>query len=563
MPNKLSRFWQELKRRNVIKVLIMYAGVAIVLIGLASDVAGPFNLPDWATRLIIILVIIGLPVAVILSWVFDITPEGIKKTGEHQGTTGTEKPNQVPDYTSDFKGSVAVLPFQDMSPQKDQEYFCEGISEEIINVLTRVESLKVIARTSAFAFKGRQMDIRDIGKTLGVENILEGSIRKDGEQLRITAQLIRVNDGSHLWSEAYNRELKDIFTIQEDISLTIVDKLKMKLVGEEKAEILKRPTDNVEAYQYYLKGLSYWQMMTPEGNRLAQENYRKAIEKDPQFALVWATLGSNYLFAASIGLIPSKLAVEKAREYTDKALEIDSKMSVAHGTLAAISMAYDWNIKEAEREFKKALELNPNSGWDHFFYSSYLKSARRFDEAIAESNIALELDPFNIYISTQVGVTYLMAGLVDQAIEKQKWTIGIYPNNYMAHQHLGDALQAKSALDDALKEYETAVNLSDGNPTAVSRLACALYQTGDKKTAESHIQELKSRMEKVYVPASVFIPFYIVKKDFDQAYMWLERALSERDFYLLYELPSPVSEYHLPDEPRFNDLLKKVGYLNF
>jgi adenylate cyclase len=563
MPNKVYKFWQELKRRNVIKVLIMYAGVAIVLIGLASDVAGPFNLPDWAPRLIIILVIIGLPIAVILSWVFDITPEGIQKTGERQGTTGMGEQNPVHDYTADFKSSVAVLPFQDMSPQKDQEYFCDGISEEIINVLTRVERLKVIARTSAFAFKGRQMDIRDIGKTLGVENILEGSIRKDGKQLRITAQLIRVNDGSHLWSEAYNRELKDIFTIQEDISLTIVDKLKMKLVGEEKAEILKRPTDNVEAYQYYLKGLSYWQTMTPEGNRLAQENYMKAIEKDPQFALVWATLGSNYLFAASIGLIPTKLAVEKSSEYTSKALEIDSNMSIAHSSLAAISMAYDWNMKEAEREFKMAIQLNPNSGWDHFFYSSYLKLARRFDEAIAESNIALELDPFNIYISTQVGTTYLMAGLVDEAIEKQKWTIGIYPNNYMAHQNLGDALQAKSALDDALTEYETAVNLSDGNLTAVSRLACAYYQTGDTEKAEELIQDIKSKLEKQYVPASVFIPYYIVKKEFDQAYTLLERALSERDFNLLYELPSPVSEYQLPDESRFTDLLKKFGYLNF
>ncbi|MFN2303442.1 MAG: hypothetical protein ACK2TV_06890, partial [Anaerolineales bacterium] len=196
MPGKLSQFFQELQRRNVIKVLAWYAGIAIVLIGLTSDIAGPFNLPDWVPRVIIILIIIGFPITVILSWIFDFTPEGFQKT---RPLENMEVGKTVPDFSIDdptYDGSIAVLPFHDMSPDKDQEYFCEGISEEIINALTRVEKLKVIARTSAFAFKGQQMDIRDIGRTLSVAHVLEGSIRKDGVKLRITAQLIRVEDGS-------------------------------------------------------------------------------------------------------------------------------------------------------------------------------------------------------------------------------------------------------------------------------------------------------------------------------------------------------------------------------
>jgi TolB-like protein len=247
----------------------MYAGAAIVIIGLASDVAGPFNLPEGAQRLVIIVAIIGFPIAMIFAWIFDITPEGIERTTYMEHFKGnTAQPSA---QHSNFKGSIAVLPFKDMSPNKDQEYFCEGISEEILNSLARVESLKVIARTSAFAFKDKPMDIREIGKRLNVVNILEGSIRKNENQLRITAQLIKVEDGSHLWSETYNRNLKDVFKIQEEIALEITKKLKINLLGREIDAIEKSHTVDMEAYDLYLKGLYHWQKMTPEANIKAVE----------------------------------------------------------------------------------------------------------------------------------------------------------------------------------------------------------------------------------------------------------------------------------------------------
>jgi TolB-like protein/Tfp pilus assembly protein PilF len=555
--SKIGQFWQELKRRKVLKVLIMYAGAAIVLIGLASDIAGPLNLPDWAPRLIIILVIIGFPITMVLSWIFDITPEGVNLTTALEHSNMNEA--HLSKHNSNFKGSIAVLPFQDMSPQKDQEYFCEGISEEIINALTRIERLKVIARTSAFAFKGNSMDIREIGKILNVEHVLEGSIRKDGNQLRITAQLIKVEDGFHLWSEAYTRELKDIFTIQEEISLSIVKNLNFKLIGEEKGRLLKRPTEDTEAFQYYLKGLYCWQQMTPEGNQLAQEYYTKAFTKDPKFALAYAILGSNYLFGGSIGLLPPLLVWQKSKELTHKALEIDNTIPVAHSSLAIIKMLYNWDWEGTEREFKIALEISPNSGWDHFFYSFYLRLTNRLDEAIAESISALDYDPYNILISTQVGVTYLMAGLVDQAIEKQEWTIGIYPNSFLAHMHLGDALLAKSQPGEAIQSYEKAVQLSGGNPMAIAGLACAYHVVGKVEEAKRSIQDLAQRMEKEYVPASVFIPYYLIMNDLDRAYQWMERACHEKEFILPIYIVSLLIQDRIPEEPRFRALVEQTG----
>ena len=228
-PNKLSQFWQELTRRRVVHVIIVYASAAFVIIELVNNVFEPLRMPEWTPTVVILILIIGFPVAVILSWFFDLTFKGIVKT--------TDLRSQMEGF-SKFDHSIAVLPFQDISPEKDQEYFCDGITEEIIHALARVESLKVIARTSAFAFKNKQVDIRKIGEELNVETLLEGSIRKHGNQLRITAQLINVTDGFHIWSEVYSRNLEDVFAIQEEISLAIVKNLKIKLLRLEHCDHL-------------------------------------------------------------------------------------------------------------------------------------------------------------------------------------------------------------------------------------------------------------------------------------------------------------------------------------
>jgi TolB-like protein/Tfp pilus assembly protein PilF len=564
MPEKYKkpfRFWKDLKRRKVIQVLAIYAGAAIVLIGLSDDVAGPFNLPQWVQRLVIILVIIGFPVTAILSWIFDLTPEGFKKTQPYEtnGSGENENPKTVPKIK--YNNSIAVLPFDDMSPDKDQAYFCEGIAEEIINSLTQVKRLKVIARTSAFAFKGKQMDIREIGNTLDVANVLEGSIRKDGNKVRITAQLIRVEDGYHLWSETYNKELKDIFIIQEEISLAIVEKLKMNILGEAMGGILKHYTESTVAFMHYLKGLNYYQMMTPEANQKAQENYRKAIEEDPEYSLVYAILGSNYIHACISGFISPDEAVKNAREYTINALEIDKTVPVANGTLAAIKSFYDWELEASEEYFIKSVMLNPNTAWDRWFYSLYLRFIGRIDEAIAESLYALEKDPFNIYIRSYIGLYYLLAGNTDECIQWQKSVIDLYPNGFMAFQHLGEAFEVKGMLEEAIESYEKAVTLSGGSPVAETKLSCTLHKAGRTDEARKKIEKVENMKKGVsfYVPSAPLILYYLLTKDLDNALYWLKKACDEHDFNLPLMMRTPLSEYRMPADPRFNTLLKETG----
>lgn len=264
-----------------------------------------------------------------------------------------------------------------------------------------------------------------------------------------------------------------------------------------------------------------------------------------------------------MGFVPPLQALEKSLEYTRKANEIDSTISVAHSTLGSISMIFYGDLEKAEKEFKRSIELNPNAGWDRFFYSQYLRFTRHFDEAIAEAQIAIEQDPFNIYISSQVGVTYMFAGRIDEAIEKQKWTISIYPSGFMAHQHLGEALQFKSLYDEAVEAYEKAVHLSGGNTIAISRLACAYQKTGRISEGEKLIEDLKQRMGSEYVPASIFVPYYSLGQDNDPAYQWLEKACNDRDPILaLYIIPYG-NLYPIPEESRFTNFLEKVGLNQF
>jgi len=558
-PNRLTQFWQELRRRKVIRFILIYAPSAFILLEAFDIISDNLGFPPWTFKFVLALLIMGFVVMIILSWIFDITPEGIQRTGPPENEQNEKKEARSSVIDPSYDGSIAVLPFQDMSPERDQDYFCEGISEEIINGLTRVEQLKVIARTSAFAFKGKQLDIRDIGNALNVAHILEGSIRKDGNKLRITAQLIRVDDGSHLWSDTYNRELKDIFSIQEEISLAIVEKLQMNLRGGARGGILKRHTENPQAFQYYLKGLYYYQMMTPEGNQKAQENYRKAIEADPNYALVYSILGSNFGFAGLQGFIPPEVAVKHAREYTTKALEIDETIAVAHSTLGMISLLYDWDLEAAGKDFLKSFQLNPNTAWDRFFYAWYLRTIGRFDEAISEFLIALEKDLFNILINTETGLAFLMAGRTDEAIERQRRAIQIYPNGFLAHLNLGEALEVKGLLGQAIDSYEKAVKLSNGSPLSETRLACAWVKAGKKKEAREVMNKVEQMKEAIYIPSSLFIPYYLLTKDLNKAFDWLNNAVQERCFHLPGLLSTPIIEHRMPDDPRFNALLEETG----
>ena len=303
--------------------------------------------------------------------------------------------------------------------------------------------------------------------------------------------------------------------------------------------------------------------MTPEGNQKAQEYYRKALEKDAGYALVYSILGSNFGFAGLMGFIPPDLAAKHALENTEKALKIDPSISVAHSTLGALSLVYDWDLKAAEEGFLKSVELNPNSAWDRFFYTMYLRSTHQYDRAIAESSFVLEKDPFNIYICTEIGVTFLLAGRIEEAIERQKYTIDIYPEGFMAHLNMGEALEVKRNLEQAIEYYDKAAILSQGNPLSETRLACALVKAGNLPEAKEKIQRVEKAKQKGYVPASSLIPYYLLQKDFDRAFHWFQQACKERDFNLPGYINTPIPEHRLPDDPRFNALLESTGLIKY
>jgi serine/threonine protein kinase/Tfp pilus assembly protein PilF len=300
----------------------------------------------------------------------------------------------------EHRPSIAVLPFTNLSADPDQEYFCDGMAEEIINALTHIEDLRVVARTSAFAFKGKSGDIREIGKQLEVESLLEGSVRKAGARVRITAQLVSVADGYHIWSEKFDREMEDIFDIQDEISLAIVDRLKVKLLGKNKAELTKRHTENLEAYQLYLKGRYFWNRRTKGALKKAVGYFKQAIEKDPAYAFAHFGLADAYEILYSYGHVPLKEAYPNAKKAVLRALELDDSLAGAHTSLAEIKKTFENDPEGAEQEFKRAIELNPGYATAHHWYSILLGETGRFKEALEEGERALELEPMRTYSPT-------------------------------------------------------------------------------------------------------------------------------------------------------------------
>ncbi|MCK4403561.1 MAG: protein kinase [candidate division Zixibacteria bacterium] len=455
--------------------------------------------------------------------------------------------------------SIAVLPFTNLSADKEQEYFCDGMAEEIINALTHVESLRVVARTSAFAFKDRHEDIRGIGKKLNVETLLEGSVRKAGNRLRISAQLINVADGYHLWSDAYNRELEDVFAIQEEISMAIVDKLKVKLLGREKAKLVKRHTENLEAHSLYLKGRYFWNKRTEEDLKKSIEYFKQAIEKDPDYALAYAGMADSYNDLPSYSSFPPAETYPKAKEAAIKALEIDDTLAEAHSSLGVIRTESEWDWDGAEREFARALELNPASATTHHGYAYLLMLVARFDEAITEMKRAHELDPLSLAINRNLGQVFYFACQYDQAIEQLQKTIEMDPSFSYAHFLLGLAYGQKSMYKEALAELQKEKSLSGGwNPFAEAWFAIVYVAMGIRGKAQEVLDDLMERSKQEYVPSYMLALSYFALEKNDQGFLWLDKAYVKRDVWLRYLKIEPGFD-SVRSDPRFTALLKKMG----
>jgi serine/threonine protein kinase/Flp pilus assembly protein TadD len=471
---------------------------------------------------------------------------------------GLTAPKSKDDDSTKEKHSIAVLPFVDMSPDKDQEYFCDGLAEELINALAHIKPLRVAARTSAFSFKGEKYDVRDIGEKLNVDTVLEGSIRKAGDRLRVTAQLINVEDGFHIWSEKYDRDLDDIFAIQDEISLAIVDGLKIELLGEEISRVVKRGTENLEAYDLYMRGRFFWEKRG-EGLKKAVEYFKQAIEKDPKYAAPYAGIADSYFLLAFYGFLPSHDAMPKAREYAQKGIEIDEMSAEAHCALAWNHQFYDWDYIKAEQEFKRAIELNPQYTPAHYWYATTLVHTGRHEEALRENERAIEVDPLSVQAHTMYGWMLIGERRFEQGIERLNRALELNPDYAHARWLLGYSYYLLSRNEDALTEKQKAVTLSGRNPWFVSMLGMLFGRLGKTSEARKVLVELIDRSESEHVQAINFAYLYIALDEYDEALGWLEKSYEAREVYLMSPTMSwePLLEDQMK-EPRLRAFFEKV-----
>ena len=456
--------------------------------------------------------------------------------------------------------SIAVLPFVNMSNDTEQEYFSDGITEEILNSLAHVKDLKVAGRTSSFHYKGKNIDLRKIGTQLNVHHVLEGSVRKQGNKLRITAQLINVENGFNIWSERYDREMDDIFAIQDEIAFAITEKLKVILLEKEKAIINKNPTENHEAYDLYLKGRFYFNKRGL-GIIKGLEYFQLALEKDPAFALAYTGMADAYCILALYCIMPPHQAMSKARQYAEKAIELNASLVEPHTALAFISTFYDWNWSEAEKRFQQVFEINPNYAPAHYWYSYYLSFVvGKNDESINEARKAVEiLEPLVAISHHVLAMTYINAGMFEEGVQASKTTIELDTTSYPGYRDLGLSLAGLHKYPEAIEALSTAVKLSSRQGLPLVELAW-VYSLADKiAEAQKIMDELVLRSQTEFISGFFLCCVAYYSKNYDKSIEYLELAFEQRDCTLIGMKSSPITAFIRTDS-RFQPYLKRMNF---
>jgi TolB-like protein/Tfp pilus assembly protein PilF len=581
---KLGSFFAELKRRNVYKVAVGYAVVGWLLIQVATQVFPFFEIPNWAVRLVVLVIVIGFPIALVIAWAFELTPGGIKRTEEADRVYPGRSRGRAWIYIVISAGllsaglfflgrytasneikianvpakSIAVLPFENLSRDPDNAYFAEGIQDEILTRLAKVADLKVISHTSTQRYKSSPDNLPQIAKELGVANILEGSVQKSQDQVRVNVQLINAATDAHLWADSFDRKLIDIFAVESEIAAKVADILKAKLTGAEQHAISMQPTRNTEAYQLYLKGRYFWNKRTGPDLQKAIDYFKQAIEKDPGYALAYVGLGDSYILLSGFGAARPQDSFPLAEAAAKKALEIDDNLAEAHTTLGFSLCVYHLDFAGSIREFERAIALNPNYATaHHWFGDGPLLAVGQFDRAIGEGKRALELDPLSVIITADLGADYLVARRYDEAIEQFHKAINLDPRFYYVHWNLAEALELKGNLREALAEYKKAVELDD-DPFVLALVGQAYAKLGRRDEALKILAQLQEIGARRYVPSYSYALLHMALGEKDKAIEWLERSYQEgAGLDVIFLKVDPMLD-PLQKEPRFQALVAKV-----
>jgi eukaryotic-like serine/threonine-protein kinase len=454
--------------------------------------------------------------------------------------------------------SLAILPLANASNDPDTEYLADGITESIINNLSQLPKLRVMARSTVFRYKGKEIDAQETGRELGVRAALAGRMLQRGDTLVIKVELVDTSDGSHIWGEQYNRKLTDIFSIEEEISSVISEKLRLKLDSAQKKKLARRHTENTAAYQLYLKGRYYWNKRTPEGLRKGIEYFNQAIDSDPNYALAYAGLADSYNILASYSAIAPKDAFPRAKAAARKALELDDKLAEGHASMAFATFGYDWNWAEAERGFKRAIELNPGYSSAHQWYALYLAAMNRMSEAFAQMKIAEELDPLSLPMSANAGWILYLARRYDEAIDAYLKIFELDADFPLAHRRLGQAYIEKQMRAEAIRELEKCLGPAREDAETLAWLGYAYAMSAEPDRARQIIDELNALANTRFVSSYLIATIRIGLGETDAAFELLEKAYDERYGLLAYLTVSPVFDT-LRSEERFQALAARVG----
>ncbi len=592
--SRLKRLIDEIHRRSLWQVLLIYCGAALVAYQAVQALTEGLGLPQWFPAFAIVLFIVGLPIVLATAFVHDVAPPmakppeptplteaeaarieaeaaavhletrrrhrfltwrnaaatfvivlaawGVVATGWYLLADRAE-PEQMA-AAEETRRSIAVLPFENLSPDPGDTYFADGAHHEIISRLSQIAALRVTSRTSVMKYRGEGRNIREIGQELGVTNIVEGTVRRAGDRIRITTELIDAENDEHLWSETYERDLGDVLAVQSDIAEQIAVVLRATLTSAERARIATRPTASLEAHNSYLLGRFWWNQRTQDALTRAIEYFQEAIDKDNSFALALVGLADAYAVLPWYSDFSPILAQREAAEAATKALELDEMSGEAHTSLGAVRTWFEWDWQGAEREFRRAIELSPSYANAHHWYGLMLAWAHRFDAAISRTRFALELDPLSPIISTNLADAFYFARRYDEAVEQYQKTLELFPEYNTALESLGRVYLVKGMYEDAIEV------MPEGGR---ARLAYAYVALGRRDQAVALLEESKQG------PLLEQLRAHVGLGQIDEAFTVLEQALEERLMWLVEE-PN-VDPYYdiLRSDPRFQDLLRRMN----
>jgi len=539
----LKKFLAELKRRRVYSVAVAYLVGGWALAQGIAQVLPVFDIPNWVVRLIVVLIVLGFPVALTLSWFFDVTRYGIVRTPDR---ASEDRGEVVEPFVSSEK-SIAVLPFNDLSPEKDHAYFGEGIAEELLGALAKVEGLRVAARRSSFWFQDKQAELSEIASKLNVRHVLEGSVRRDGNRVRVTAELLDASDGFTVWSETYEREMHGIFALQDEITRSIVDTLKLKL------EISPPPVSrSTDAYDAYLEGLFYSDKSTEEALRKSLEFFYRALEKDPRFSRAWTGIAKAWLWLADV-YVPPLEAYPKVRDAAARALQLNDEEAEAHVYLAEAKRILDWDLDGAETEYKRAFEVDPNSTASNYFIAAFYGARGDRDQALAYLQRTSKIDPASLWVNNSACELYRYFGLYDEAVAAGERALQLDPVFAYGEPLLGALYREMERFDEAIALYKRSESLS-GRPAV--GLAITYARMNRRKEALQTLEAATAN--RAYTAGDVPAHVHVALGAHNDAIRELERACEEHSSSL--HLIGIAPEFApLRSDKRFLSILQKIG----